>query len=97
MTMGGRDDLIRFYSILDRLEQTIGGASKLADCSGRSAWPGRGVYFFREPGEVRTDTGNGPRIVRVGTHALKFGSGTTLWTRLSQSPSGNFNMDCRVF
>ena len=26
----------------------------------------------------------GPRIVRVGTHALKAGSGTKLWTRLSQ-------------
>jgi hypothetical protein len=48
------------------------------------SWPKRGVYFFREPGENRTDTGKGPRIVRVGTHALKSGSGTKLWTRLSQ-------------
>jgi hypothetical protein len=47
-------------------------------------WPGRGVYFFREPGEHRSDTGEGPRIVRVGTHALKAGSSTKLWTRLSQ-------------
>jgi hypothetical protein len=47
-------------------------------------WPGRGVYFFRECGEYRSDTGEGPRIVRVGTHALKAGSGTKLWTRLSQ-------------
>ena len=31
-----------------------------------------------------SDTGRGPRIVRVGTHALKAGSGTKLWTRLSQ-------------
>ena len=83
--MGRRDDLIRLYSILDRLEQTIGSARKLADCSGRGeTWPDQGVYFFREPGEVRSDTGNGPRIVRVGTHALKEGSRTTLWTRLSQ-------------
>jgi predicted transcriptional regulator len=44
----------------------------------------RGVYFFREPGEYRSDTGEGPRVVRVGTHALKAGSRTTLWTRLSQ-------------
>jgi hypothetical protein len=42
------------------------------------------VYFFREIGEQRTDTGSGPRIVRVGTHALKSGSQTTLWRRLSQ-------------
>lgn len=33
---------------------------------------------------MRTDSGSGPRIVRVGTHALKHGSGTRLWTRLSQ-------------
>ena len=37
-----------------------------------------------EEGEVRTETGGGPRIVRVGTHALKAGSKTKLWTRLKQ-------------
>jgi hypothetical protein len=77
-------DLARFYSILDILEKNIGGARTLADCSGRTAWPKRGVYFFRESGEDRTDTGKGPRIVRVGTHALKAGARTKLWTRLSQ-------------
>ncbi|HUN49461.1 MAG TPA: hypothetical protein VMU42_00005, partial [Candidatus Sulfotelmatobacter sp.] len=35
-------------------------------------------------GESRNQTGSGPRVVRVGTHALKDGSGTKLWTRLSQ-------------
>jgi hypothetical protein len=66
------------------LEDEIGGARRLADCSGRMPWPARGVYFFREEGEVRSDSGSGPRIVRVGTHALKDASGTKLWTRLSQ-------------
>ena len=47
-------------------------------------WPKRGVYFFHEQGENRSGTGDGPRVVRVGTHALKAGSGTKLWTRLSQ-------------
>ena len=47
-------------------------------------WPNRGIYFFLEPGECRTDTGDGHRIVRVGTHALKSGSATKIWTRLSQ-------------
>jgi hypothetical protein len=79
-----RKHLTRFYSLLDRLEETVGGARSLASCSGRMAWPKRGVYFFRESGETRSDTGDGPRIVRVGTHALKAGSGTKLWTRLSQ-------------
>jgi hypothetical protein len=47
-------------------------------------WPQRGVYFFMEPGEVRHESGEGLRIVRVGTHALKDQSHTTLWKRLSQ-------------
>ncbi len=48
------------------------------------SWPKRGVYFFMEPGETRSHSGRGSRIVRVGTHALKAGSGTTLWRRLYQ-------------
>ena len=79
-----RGHLFRFYSLLDTLEKNIGGARTLAACCGRMDWPKRGVYFFREYGETRSDTGSGPRIIRVGTHALKTGSGTKLWTRLSQ-------------
>lgn len=79
-----REHLARFYSIIDRLESAIGGERTLSDCTGRMDWPRRGVYFFREEGESCSDTGSGPRIVRVGTHALKLGSGTKLWTRLSQ-------------
>ena len=78
------EHLIRFYAVLDGLEREIGGARKLADCSGRMSWPLRGVYFFREYGEQRSDTGTGPRVIRVGTHALTERSRTELWTRLSQ-------------
>ena len=78
------DDLKRFYALLAQLEKRLGGTRRLLDCSGRMDWPRRGIYFFQEPGETRNDTGNGPRIVRVGTHGLKAGSGTKLWTRLSQ-------------
>jgi hypothetical protein len=77
-------DLIRFYEILATLENKVSSARKLAECSGRMDWPKRGVYFFFENGETRSDTGDGPRVVRVGTHALTTGSGTQLWTRLSQ-------------
>jgi len=77
-------NLIRFYSLLDALQSNIGGVRRLEACSGRMKWPARGVYFFFESGEVRSDTGVGPRIVRVGTHALKQGSKTKLWSRLSQ-------------
>lgn len=76
--------LTRFYALIGRLEDTIGGARRLSDCNGRLRWPPRGVYFFMEDGEHRNDSGTGPRIVRVGTHALKDGSRTRLWTRLSQ-------------
>jgi hypothetical protein len=101
MTDARRRDLLRFYSILDNLETTIGGARKLGDCDGRMEWPRRGVYFFREPGETRTDTGTGPRVVRVGTHALIENGNTSLWSRLcthkGQTKSGGGNHRGSVF
>jgi hypothetical protein len=78
------DHLHAFYATLDNLEKRLGGARTLSQCTGRQNWPHRGVYFFRELGENRSDSGVGPRIVRVGTHALATRSRTTLWTRLSQ-------------
>src|SRR5688572_3619015 len=78
------DDLRRFYALLDRLERRAGGRRMLSACNGRMAWPRRGVYFFMEDGEERTNSGSGLRIVRIGTHALTERSGTTLWKRLSQ-------------
>ena len=80
---------------MDELERHIGGRRRLADATGWVRWPTRGVYFFFEPGERRSGSGAGPRVVRVGTHALKAGSGTTLWGRLRQHrgtlnpPGGN--------
>jgi hypothetical protein len=82
--MGRRTDLVTFYDLLARLERQVGGKRCLADCHGRMEWPVRGVYFFFEPGQFRSDTGHGLRVVRVGTHALNPGSRTTLWKRLSQ-------------
>lgn len=76
--------LQQFYSIMSRLEEKLGGTQSLENCSGRIRWPRRGVYYFYECGENRSDSGAGPRVVRVGTHALGAGSRTKLWTRLSQ-------------
>ena len=76
------DDVRMFYSLLDELEERLAGKRRLSDCTGHMPWPRRGVYFFFEAGEVRTDSGAGPRVVRIGTHALKVGAGTTLWNRL---------------
>ncbi len=89
MADGRISDLETFYSILAALAEKLGGAPTLVACSGRLRWPKRGVYFFMEDGETRSDTGSGPRIVRVGTHALKDGSRTKLWTRLSQHRGQN--------
>lgn len=78
------NDLKRFYDLLDQLEQRVGGRRRLFECTGRLAWPHRGVYFFFEEGEQKTGSGEGPRVVRVGTHALTSGAKTKLWNRLSQ-------------
>jgi hypothetical protein len=77
-------DLRRFYQLMEELEGRTGGKRALSACSGKMRWPRRGVYFFFEEGEQRSDTGGGLRVVRVGTHALSTGSGTKLWQRLSQ-------------
>ncbi len=77
-------DTARFYALLDRLEGRLGGARILADCTGRMGWPKRGLYIFFEAGEARCRSGCGRRAVRIGTHALKAGSRSTLWGRLSQ-------------
>lgn len=77
-----RQALDRFYGLLDDLDEAHVGRRRLVDCQGRMDWPKRGVYFFFEEGEVR-DNGVTPRVVRVGTHALR-PSKSTLWGRLSQ-------------
>ena len=90
----------RFYQVMDTLRENCGGYRYLRDCSGRLGWPARGVYFFFEPGETRTDSGGGGRVVRVGTHAVSAGSKTTLWHRLSQhrgTESGGGNHRGSVF
>ena len=82
-------DLERFYALIDRLSSRLGGTRTLADLRGFHDWPPRGVYFFFEPGEVRHESGEGLRIVRVGTHALGDGSRSTLRQRLGQHRGGN--------
>lgn len=77
-------DLSSFYRLIEELEGRIGGKRVLSSCSGAMEWPRRGVCFFFENGEQRFDTGDGLRVVRVGTHALTSRSGTRLWQRLSQ-------------
>lgn len=76
-------DLAVFYGLLDAL-MTRNAMQLMRDSHGRMEWPTRGVYFFCEQRETRGQSGHNYRVVRIGTHALKSGSRTTLWTRLSQ-------------
>lgn len=77
-------DVRRLYELLAELEYRMGGVRRLRDGDGRKGWPARGVYFFFDASEPRTDSGTGARIVRVGTHALRKTSRATLWSRLAQ-------------
>lgn len=74
--------LDKFYRLMSDLDVRCGGRRQLMRCDGRMSRPQRGVYFFFEGGESRED-GKTPRVVRVGTHALR-PSRSTLWGRLAQ-------------
>jgi hypothetical protein len=77
-------DLRDFYGLLDTLANQVGGPRLLKDMSAFEDWPTHGVYFFFEPGERRSDSGSGARVVRVGTHALSANTKSTLAQRLRQ-------------
>lgn len=79
--MDRKKHLDRFYELLHELEDKVDDKRKLKDCTGRMEWPKRGIYFFFANDEWR-EVGSSLRITRIGTHALKDGSSTTLWDRL---------------
>ena len=83
-------DVERFYEQLARLRAIPGQGMPLSDYTGRSPWPERGVYFFFEPGELRSSSPAVPRVVRVGTHAVTVTSRSKLWGRL-RAHRGNRN------
>ena len=82
MTRSVCGDVDRFYSLLKRLADVPGQGRPLRELPPRSMLPERGVYFFLEPGELRTASPSVQRVVRVGTHAVSFGSKATLRKRL---------------
>ncbi len=98
-TVSRLDDLRRFYGLLGRVAARQGGPRHLTETIGTKL-PQRGVYFFFEPGEMRDDSGEGPRVVRVGTHALRPGAASTLQGRLRQhsgSRAGSGNHRGSIF
>ena len=74
----------RLYELLEQLEVYIGGSRRVGSLNGRMHWPDRGVCFFFDPGERRSGSGTGLRVVHVGTHAVSAGSKSTLWGRVHQ-------------
>ena len=93
-------DLKRFYDLLSHLEDNNGIKLNLGICNGKMNWPKQGIYFFFETGETRTESGEGCKAVRVGTHALTKGAKSTLWDRLSNhkgSSSGLGNHRGSIF
>ena len=74
-------DLETFYGLLSELRSRVGGFRYLRDSTSRIIWPERGIYFFFDRDEPRR-SGEELRVVRVGTHALRRGTQTTLWGRL---------------
>ncbi|MCI0713440.1 MAG: hypothetical protein L0154_25005 [Chloroflexi bacterium] len=82
MSENGKIHADRFYDLLRLLESKVAGMRCLKDCHGRMGWPKRGVYFFFDGDEYRSDGSQQLRVVRVGTHAVGTGSKSTLWGRL---------------
>jgi hypothetical protein len=76
-----REELDRFYRVIAILRENCTGFRCLKNCTHKSGWPARGVYFFFEDHEFR-EGGSTLRVVRVGTHAVSANSRTTLWNRL---------------
>ena len=78
-------DTARFYALLGDLDHQLGDPRRLRCCNASSGWPLNGVYFFFEEGENRA-AGQGRRVVRVGTQAVKTTtpSRRTLWDRLEK-------------
>ena len=83
-------DIKKFYRILSKLEKKNGGKLLFDDCISLNGLPDTGVYFIFEKGEIRSTSGDGLRVVRVGSHALMPYSKSTLYNRL-RSLRGNDN------
>ena len=71
-----------FYDLLARLQERVGPKPKLSECHWNMGWPRRGVYFFFEESETRSNPNGALRVVRVGTHAVTAKSKSRLWNRL---------------
>ena len=76
-------DVGRLYEILAAVEVRCGGKRELSHCNGHMGWPSRGALTSSLRRAICVRGREGPRVVRVGTHALR-PSSSSLWGRLSQ-------------
>ncbi len=77
-------DRRRFYALMDALCRRCGGMQFRRNARDRMSRFERGVCFFFDPSERRTDSGNGPRVVHIGTQAPTDPSGSALGTGFRQ-------------
>ncbi len=92
--ISSQDAVDRFYQILSALESLPNQSVLLRETNGEMPWPDRGVFFFREPGELRSTTPSMGRVTYVGTHGVSANAKSSLWSRLrahrgAESGSGN--------
>lgn len=85
MLMMRRRDLLRFYSLINQLENRIGQKYSLMSSENTLKKMGEGVYFLFEAGETRSDFGTSLRIVKAGANLVDGPyPSDTLWKRLRQ-------------
>ena len=82
-------DIESFYDLLLELEKHVGGKRRLDEFLTGIAPPVKGVYFFFEPGEYRSNDSAELRVVRVGTHGSSERSSSTIWTRMFEHKMDN--------
>ena len=95
-----QEHLEKLYELLAKLERGQGDKRRLGDCTGKLHWPRRGLYLFFDPGEYRRGDTRTLRVVRVGTHAVRAASKSTLWQRLRQHRGlkrGGGDHRCSIF
>ncbi|GAA4074913.1 hypothetical protein GCM10022389_20680 [Flavobacterium cheonanense] len=80
--MNRKEQIDEFYELIEKLPIRYLKDVKNSDL------PEKGVYFFFEDGENRTNL-NQKRVVRIGTHAVQANSKATLYKRLKQHSGPN--------
>ena len=87
--MNRKADIERFYELMERLNERVGGPHLLKHFMSVVAPTEKGVYFIFEPAEFRCDASEELRVVRVGSHGLTARSRSTIWTRLFEHQMAN--------